>query len=1031
MSAQPPVGPGDQVFLVDGSSFVFRAYFQSMNQDRKYNTRPDGLPTGAVRLFSTKLMQFIRDGATGIKPTHLAIVFDKSESSFRNELYADYKAHRPEPPSDLVPQFRLMRRAVEAFGLIPIEQEGWEADDIIATYACEASAAGAEVLIVSSDKDLMQIVRPGVTFYDFESGIPGKPGYRPERRLDRDGVIDKFGVPPERVPDVQALIGDPTDNVPGVPGIGIKTAAQLISEFGDLETLLDRVEEIKQPKRREALKENAEKARVSKQLVTLECGLPVTVPLAETRLAPLDGKRLVAFSKALHLTALTKRVADLYDVDPGQVEPDPDLARRWDPTSGKQFDDAGSSPFAGEVESPRDREEGREERGSDALSPAGPTAPSSRAEPGRRGDGSASALIPKNLVEARAAEARATPFDPARYVTIASLDDLDRWIGAAREHGSIAIDLQLSSVDPMRAEIVGIALALEPGLAGYVPLRHRAGGEEGGEGLFAPGLAPDQIGHDEALARLRPLLEDPSILKVGQNLKADWLVLKRHGIEAVNLDDTMLLSYALDVGRPGLTPHGTEQLARVYLAHECTPLAEVIGKGRKAVGFDAIPLDRATAYAAAEADIAIRLWRVLKPRLAPERKTTLYATLERPMTATLARMEERGIAIDRDILSRMSGDFAQTIARVEDEVFDIAGERFTIGSPKQLADILFGKFGLPGARKTATGQWSTGARLLEDLAESSEHPLPRKILEWRQFTRLKGYTDDLPTHINPETGRVHTSYALASTTTGRLSSTDPNLQNIPIRTEEGRKIRTAFVATPGHKLISADYSQIELRLLADIADIPQLKEAFANGIDIHARTASEMFDVPVEGMPADVRRRAKAINFGIVYGISAFGLANQLAIPQGEARDYIKRYFERFPGIRAYMDATKRFCREAGYVKTLFGRACHYPDITNPNASVRAAVERQAINAPIQGTAADIIRRAMIRMDGALAEAKLSARMLLTVHDELVFECRDEEVDATLPVITRVMEEAPGPAVRLNVPLAVEARAGVNWDAAH
>ncbi|MBV9078307.1 MAG: DNA polymerase I, partial [Methylobacteriaceae bacterium] len=543
--------------------------------------------------------------------------------------------------------------------------------------------------------------------------------------------------------------------------------------------------------------------------------------------------------------------------------------------------------------------------------------------------------------------------------------------------------------------------------------------------------APEQVPVRDALARLKPVLENPSVLKVGHDLKPDWLVLKRHGIAMTPVEDTMLLSYALDVGRTGLAPHGLAEVARAYLGHEPMPADELTGRGKKAIPYAELPLERATPQAAENPDIAIRLQRLLKPRLAPERKTTLYETLERPMVATLARMEERGVKVDPQILAGLSRDFAQIVARVEDECYAIAGERFTLGSPKQIADILFGKFGLAGARKTATGQWSTGARLLEDLAETSEHPLPRKILEWRQFTRLKGYTDELPNYINRETGRIHTSYSLASTTTGRLSSTEPNLQNIPIRTEEGRKIRTAFIPEPGRRLISADYSQIELRLLAHIADIPQLKDAFARGVDIHATTASEMFDVPVEGMPSEVRRRAKAINFGIVYGISAFGLANQLGIPQVEARDYIKRYFERFPGIRTYMDDTKRFCRETGYVRTLFGRACHYPDISASNPSLRAAVERQAINAPIQGSAADIIRRAMVRMDRALADAKLSARMLLQVHDELVFECPEEEVAATLPVVQRVMEEAPHPAVQLSVPLAVEARAGPNWDAAH
>ena len=1017
------IGPGDRIFLVDGSSFVFRAYFQSMNQDRKYNTRPDGLPTGAVRLFSTKLMQFIRDGATGLKPTHLAIVFDKSEVTFRNELYPEYKAHRPDPPSELVPQFRLMRDAVRAFGLVPIEQAGYEADDIIATYACQASAAGAECLIVSSDKDLMQMVRPGVTFYDFESGIPGKPGYRPERRLDRDGVIEKFGVPPEQVTDVQALIGDPTDNVPGVPGIGIKTAAALIAEWGSLEALLDGAGEIKQPKRREALIENAEKARISKKLVTLTCDMEVDVPLADTRLFDLDAKRLLAFSKALHLTALTKRVADLYGADPGQVEPDPELARGWDPVANRWLDGPGSPP-AGEAE------------GAGGAPAEGSARDRSSERPDISGKGKGDAggpMTPTALATARTEEARATACDLAAHRTLATLADLDALLAEARETGELAVELETTSPDPMVAEIIGVALATAPGRAAYLPLAHKATDDEGqgGDGLFASGLAPGQVPFADAMARLKPALEDRGLRKIGQNFKHDWLVLRRHGIETAPLDDTMLLSYALDVGRPGLAPHTAEQLATHYLGTSCVPQVDLTGKGKKAIGFDLVPIAKATPYAAEGADLAARLYRALRPRLAPERKTTVYETLERPLVPVLARMEGRGIAIDRQILSRMSGEFAQTIARVEAEVHEIAGEKFTIGSPKQLADILFGKFGLPGARKTATGQWSTGARLLEDLAETSDHPLPLKALEWRQLTRLKGYTDALPTYVNAETGRVHTSYSLASTTTGRLSSVEPNLQNIPIRTAEGRKIRTAFVPAPGHKLVSADYSQIELRILAHIAEIPQLVQAFADGIDIHATTASEMFDVPVQGMPSEIRRRAKAINFGIVYGISAFGLANQLGIPRGEAGDYIRRYFERFPGIRAYMDDTKRFCREAGYVRTLFGRACHYPDISASNPSLRAAVERQAINAPIQGTAADIIRRAMIRMDDALASAKLSARMLLQVHDELVFEVPDDEVEATLPVITRVMEEAPHPAVQLRVPLAVEARAGVNWDAAH
>ncbi len=996
-----PLKPGDRIFLVDGSSFVFRAYFQSMNQDRKYNVRSDGLPTGALRLFCTKLFQFIKDGAVGTRPTHLVIVFDKSEDSFRREIYTDYKAHRPDPPSDLIPQFPLMRQAVRAFGLIPVEQERYEADDIIATYACRGAEAGAEVLIVSSDKDLMQIVRPGVTFYDFESGIKGKPGYRPERKLDHDGVVEKFGVPPDKVPDVQALVGDPTDNVPGVPGIGIKTAAQLIQEYGDLETLLARAPDIKQPKRREALIENAELARLSKKLVTLDCSAPVEVPLEALRLPDLDAKRLIAFLKALELTTLTKRVADAYGVNAGEVEAEPRLAPATTVTE----------PGEAEDDVPAIRE-----------APAAEEAPRAATV---RGNG-AEPAGPATLVAARLAEAKASPCDRSRYETVTTMAQLDQWIAAAEEAGIVALDTETNSLDAMASDLVGISLAVEPGRACYIPLAHR-----GGSDLFETGLLPSQLPAAEALHRLKPLFERPGVLKVGQNLKFDWLVLSRHGIDVKPYDDTLLISYVLDAGLMGLGGHGMDALAEKFLNHKCIPFAEVAGKGKASLSFDFVPIDKAAIYAAEDADVTLRLWRALKPRLAAERKTAVYETLERPLVAALGRMERRGIAIDRSILSRLSGDFSQTLARLEDEIYGLAGERFTIGSPKQLGDILFGKMGLPGAKRTATGQWSTGARFLDDLAEEG-HELPRKILEWRQLSKLKStYTDALPGYVNKDTGRVHTSFALAATTTGRLSSSEPNLQNIPIRTEEGRKIRTAFVATPGQRLISADYSQIELRILAHMADIPQLKRAFAEGIDIHALTASEMFSVPVKGMDPNIRRRAKAINFGIVYGISAFGLANQLGIPREEASTYIKRYFERFPGIRAYIDETKRRCREQGYVTTLFGRVCHYPDIAVSNPSQRAAVERQAINAPIQGSAADIIRRAMARMDAALAEARLSARMLLQVHDELVFEAPDEEVDATIPVIRKVMEEAPLPAVSLSVPLAVDARAAGNWDEAH
>jgi DNA polymerase-1 len=1018
-----PLQKGDQVFLVDGSSFVFRAYFQSMNQDRKYNMRSDGLPTGAVRLFCTKLFQFIRDGAVGIRPTHLAIIFDKSEQSFRKEIYTDYKAHRPDPPEELVPQFPLMREAVRAFGLIPVEQSRYEADDIIAAYACQAADAGAEVLIVSSDKDLMQMVRPGVTFYDFESGIKGKPGYRPERRLDRDGVIEKFGVPPEKVPDVQALIGDPTDNVPGVPGIGIKTAAQLIGEFGDLETLLARAAEIKQPKRREALIEHAERARISKQLVTLDCNMAVDVPLEDLRLAELDAKALIAFFKALEFTTLAKRAADIYGIDAHAIEAEPRLRAAFAP--GQEGSEAVGVPSPGQGGGPFDAADAGlaptptlPHKGGESLGAGGrltPQAAGASQAPG--------ALTPRMLAEARAAEAAV--LDRSRYETVSDAAFLDVVVQAAVERGVVGIDLVTSSPDPMAADIIGVALSLAPNEAVYIPVGHR-----GADDLLAGGgPVTGQIPVRDVLAKLKPLLEDPGVLKVGHDIKSDVLVLARHGIAVRSLDDVLLMSYVLDAGRGA---HSLDELASRHFGHTALSLAEIVGKGRAAVRFETVEVARACPYCAEISDLSLRLWRLLKPRLVAEGMTTVYETLERPLAPVLARMERAGITIDRAMLARLSGDFAQTMARLEDEIAELAGERFNLGSPKQLGDILFGKMGLPGASKTPTGAWSTRANVLEDLAEEQGVEIARKILEWRQVSKLKStYTDALPSFVNAETGRVHTSYALAATTTGRLSSSEPNLQNIPIRREDGRKIRKAFIAPDGYKLVSADYSQIELRLLAEIADVPALRKAFQDGVDIHAMTASEMFGVPVAGMPADVRRRAKAINFGIIYGISAFGLANQLGIGREEAGAYIRKYFERFPGIRDYMEEAKAFCRANGYVTTLLGRKMHYPEIKASNPSLRAFNERAAINARLQGTAADIIRRAMVRVEPALQKAKLSARMLLQVHDELIFEVPDAEVAATLPVVQRVMADAPMPALSLHVPLQVDARAAENWDEAH
>jgi DNA polymerase-1 len=1008
-------GKGDHVFLVDGSGYIFRAYHALPPLNRK----SDGLQVNAVLGFCNMLWKLLRDMPPDNRPTHLAIIFDKSEVTFRNKLYPDYKAHRPPAPDDLIPQFAFIREAVRAFDLPCLEQAGFEADDLIATYVREACERGATATIVSSDKDLMQLVTDCVTMYDTMK----------DRRIGIAEVIEKFGVPPEKVVEVQALAGDSTDNVPGVPGIGVKTAAQLIVEYGDLETLLLRAGEIKQPKRREALLENAEKARISRQLVLLDDRVALDVPLDELAVHEPDARKLIAFLKAMEFSTLTRRVAEYAQIDPADVEAD---AGNKSGAGAKSSGTPSPLPLAGEIDAQSAAAGGLFEFASGGTptppSPASGRGSAPPSKPGGDRQDKAGSLkgTPISLAAARAEAARRTPVDRTKYQTVRTLAELQAWIARVHDAGYVAFDAKANSIDPMQAEMCGVALALGPNDACYVPLSHKQSGD--GSGLFASGLAPDQIKAAEAIEALRPLLESQGILKIGFNIKFNAVMLAQHGVTIRNHDDAQLMSYALDAGR---NAHGLDALAETWLGHATMSYGELTGSGKGKLTFDQVTIDRATAYSAEDADVILRLWRVLKPRLAAERMASVYETLERPLISVLARMERRGISIDRQVLSRLSGEFAQTAARVEAEIQEIAGEPINVGSPKQLGDIIFGKMGLPGGSKTKTGAWSTSAQILDELAEQG-HEFPKKILEWRQVSKLKStYTDALPTYVHPQTHRVHTTYALAATTTGRLSSNEPNLQNIPVRTEDGRKIRRAFIASPGHRLVSADYSQIELRLLAEIADIPVLKQAFRDGLDIHAMTASEMFGVPVKDMPGEVRRRAKAINFGIIYGISAFGLANQLGIAREEASAYIKKYFERFPGIRAYMDETRDFCRKYGYVETLFGRKCHYPDIKASNASIRSFNERAAINARLQGTAADIIRRAMTRMEDALAEKKLSAQMLLQVHDELIFEVPDDEVAATLPVVQHTMQDAPFPAVLLSVPLHVDARAANNWDEAH
>ena len=928
-------GKGHHLHLIDGSAYIFRAYHALPPLTRK----SDGLPVGAVSGFCNMLDRYLEGQSGPDAPTHAAVIFDKGSHTFRNEIYSEYKANRDAMPEDLRPQIPLTRDATRAFNIACEEVEGFEADDIIATLACRARDAGARVTILSSDKDLMQLVGDGVEMLD-----PMK-----NKRMGRDEVLEKFGVGPERVVDVQALAGDSVDNVPGAPGIGIKTAAQLINEYGDLDTLLARAEEIKQPKRRQTLMEKQEQILISRRLVQLDCNMELPFDFADLEVRDPDPEPLLEFLNLMEFRTLTRRIADRFGLEAPAL---PDVA-----------------PVA-------------------EAGPATPETPS---------------------------------FAEARYDTVSDLATLQDWVARATDAGHVAIDTETTGLNEMTADLVGVSLCIEAGHACYVPLIHRAPGDD----LFADEtLSEGQIPLEDALAALKPLLADPSVLKIGQNLKYDAKILKRYGLDITSIEDTMLLSYALHGGLHG---HGMDALSDRYLNHQPIPIKELIGSGKSQITFDRVPIDKAAPYAAEDADITLRLWQIFRPRLHTARVTTVYETLERPLIPVLARMEMTGIKVDRDTLSRMSNAFAQKMAGLEAEIHALAGETFNVGSPAQLGEILFGKMALPGGKKGKTGKYSTPADVLEDLA--TEHDLPGRVLDWRTLSKLKStYTDALQDHINPDTGRVHTSYSIAGANTGRLASTDPNLQNIPIRSEEGRRIREAFVAPPGHTLVALDYSQIELRILAHMADIPALKQAFAEGQDIHALTASEMFDVPLAEMTPDIRRQAKAINFGVIYGISGFGLARNLRIPRAEAQGFIDRYFERFPGIRTYMDETVAFAKEHKYVSTLFGRKIHTPDIAAKGPAAGFA-KRAAINAPIQGTAADVIRRAMIRMEDAIAG--IPARMLLQVHDELLFEVADDAVDDLIGAARTVMEGAAHPAVHIDVPLVVDAGRGAHWAEAH
>jgi len=889
--------------------------------------RSDGTPTNAVYGFTSMLLKLVED----TDADHIAVIFDHARKTFRNDIYPAYKAHRPPAPDDLIPQFELVREATRAMGLKAVDMAGFEADDLIATYARLAIEAGAEVTIVSSDKDLMQLVTKDVTMYDAMKN----------RTIGPAEVQEKFGVGPERVIDVQALAGDSSDNVPGVEGIGVKTAAQLINEYGDLESVLANAKNIKQPKRRERLMQQADAARISKDLVTLRTDVPVEVPLAAFDVSVPDTSKLLDFVRAQEFRTLTAKLE----------------------SRGLSVGDNGS-----------------------------------------------------------AAESSVKD-----YVLVQNEADLKAWVGEAQTAGQVTVDTETTGLDAMTAQLVGVSLCVEPGRACYIPLAHKGaaaqGGFDFGDSAGVEDEAPEQVPMDVALAVLKPLLEDPGVLKIGQNIKYDMLVLAKYDIALGPVDDTMVLSYVLEGGLHG---HGMDELARLHLGVETIKFKDVVGRGKAQVTFDHVALDVALDYAAEDADITAKLYRTLKPRLAAEHMTAVYETLERQLIPVLVDMERNGIKCDVVELKRLSEDFAKRLADLEVDIHALAGEPFNIASPKQLGEILFDKMGLKGGKKGKTGAYSTGAEVLDGLAAEG-HDLPARVLAWRQLAKLKStYTDALMAQINAETGRVHTAFAMAATSTGRLASRNPNLQNIPIRSEEGRKIRKAFVADPGHQLLSADYSQIELRLLAHVADIGALKEAFHAGLDIHAMTASEVFGVPLEGMDPMVRRRAKAINFGIIYGISAFGLARQLDISRREAGEYINAYFEKFPGIRAYMEATKIEAQQ-GFVTTLFGRKCHVTGIKDKNPMVRGLAERAAINAPIQGGAADIIKRAMVQLPDALQEANLSARMLLQVHDELIFEVPDGQVEATQARVRSVMEGAAS----LDVPLVVDVGLGMNWHEAH
>ena len=1002
----------DHVYLVDGSAYIFRAFHALPPM-----TRADGTPVNAVYGFANMLTKLVEDSDADF----LAVIFDTARKTFRSDIYPEYKAHRPPAPEELIPQFDLIREATRAYSLPCLELEGFEADDLIATYARHAVEQGFDVTIVSSDKDLMQLVGPGVRMMD-----PMKNKF-----IGPDEVVDKFGVAPNRVVDVQALLGDSTDNVPGIKGIGEAPAAQLINEFGSLDELFEATKDPDAVKAMATGKADACKARIfelagrefsigsTKQLKEVlidelklpvpndkKTGKPTTNAAAMNDLAAKGHEIAQKIIDYRFYSKVNTSFADLVHNEQEIA----DISRQLVTLRADVPVDHKIAEFQKKRPDPEALIPFLEEQGFKTI------LSKVRAEFG--------------VEEVHVTADMETAPGDADYELVQDEDALKAWVAAAEKEGVVAFDTETSSLDSMQADLVGLSLSVKGGSACYVPLAHVApGGESSGEldlgGDATPKVeAPKQIDFDTAIGLLKPMLEDPGVLKVGQNIKYDMQVMARYGVEISPVDDTMVLSYVLEAGLHG---HGLDELAALHLGHTNIKYSEVAGTGKKQIGFAEVPLEAALDYAAEDAEVTGRLYRQLKPRIATEHMATVYETLERALVPVLSNMERRGISIDATFLKDLSGDLEKRAADIAAEIHKLAGREFNIGSPKQLGEILFDEMGIQGGKKTKTGAYGTGADVLEALAVQG-HDLPRRVLDWRQLTKLRStYTDALVAQINPDTKRVHTSYAQAIASTGRLSSTDPNLQNIPIRTEEGRKIRQAFIADKGNVLLSADYSQIELRLLAHVAGIETLVQAFRDGQDIHAMTASEVFGIPVEGMESSVRSRAKAINFGIIYGISPFGLARQLSIPQGEAKAYIESYFEKFPGIKDYMETTKTFAREHGYVQTIFGRKCHTPGIADKNPARRNFSERAAINAPLQGAAADIIKRAMTRIDPALEKAGLGAKMLLQVHDELIFEVPEAELDDTAALVKKVMEGA----AHLDVPLVVETGSGANWDQAH